>query len=306
MPITDVYMYANLKNTLRHFVVGRPARWCSASSRSATPSSTPTRSRDAAARWPGSARRLLADAYAAHADDPLALSRRRWTRRSREEIVPWYENMRDQDRGARDALEMQREGTDPCAFERADGSTAATLRGSEAAQLLSERARAVRPDFQITDENALPVAEICRRLDGIPLAIELAASRLRLFSPGQIASRLNDRFRLLTGGSRTAVPRQQTLQALIDWSYELLSEEEKKLFRRLSVFVGGWTFEAAEAIGQGLDVLELLDQLVNKSLVGSEQEGQGFRFSYLETIRQYACERLYAAGSFIYRPSGYQ
>jgi predicted ATPase/class 3 adenylate cyclase len=174
--------------------------------------------------------------------------------------------------------------------------TAATLRGSEAAQLLSERGRAVRPDFQITDQNAAAVAEICQRLDGIPLAIELAASRLRLFSPGQIAARLNDRFRLLTGGVRTAVPRQQTLQALIDWSYDLLSEEEKELFRRLSVFVGGWTFEAAEAVGRGLDVLELLDQLVNKSLVGSEEASSGFRFRYLETIRQYARERLFAAG----------
>jgi predicted ATPase/class 3 adenylate cyclase len=177
-----------------------------------------------------------------------------------------------------------------------DQATAGSLRDSEAAQLLSDRACAVRPDFQITDENAVAVAEICRRLDGIPLAIELAASRLRLFSPQQIAARLNDRFRLLTGGSRTAVPRQQTLQALIDWSYDLLSEPEKELFRRLSVFVGGWTFEAAEAVGQELDVLELLDQLVNRSLVGSEQEDHGSRFNYLETIRQYARERLYAAG----------
>ncbi|UCG23721.1 MAG: adenylate/guanylate cyclase domain-containing protein [Chloroflexota bacterium] len=176
-----------------------------------------------------------------------------------------------------------------------DEATAATLRDSEAARLLSERAIAVLPDFQITDQNAAAVAEICRRLDGIPLAIELAASRLRLFSPQQIASRLNDRFRLLTGGSRTAVPRQQTLQALIDWSYELLSQEEKALFRQLSVFVGGWTFGAAEAIGEGLDVLELLDQLVNKSLVQSEREGDRSRFHYLETIRQYARGRLYAA-----------
>ena len=176
-----------------------------------------------------------------------------------------------------------------------DEATAASLRDSEAVRLLSERANAVQPGFQIKDENAAAVVEICQRLDGIPLAIELAASRLRLFSPQQIASRLNDRFRLLTGGSRTAVPRQQTLQALIDWSYELLSEEEKALFRRLSVFVDGWTFEAAEAIGEGLDVLELIDQLVNKSLVQSEREGHGPRFRYLETIRQYARARLYAA-----------
>jgi predicted ATPase len=177
-----------------------------------------------------------------------------------------------------------------------DNATAATLRRSEAVQLLFERGRAVRPDFQVTDENAFAVAEICRRLDGIPLAIELAASRLRLFSPQQLAARLNDRFRLLTGGSRTALPRQQTLQALIDWSYELLSAEEQALFRRLSVFVDGWTFEAAEAIADGLDVLDLLDQLVSKSLVKTEQVAAGTRFGYLETIRQYARERLFAAG----------
>jgi predicted ATPase len=176
------------------------------------------------------------------------------------------------------------------------GETAATLEQSEAAQLFSERAQAVSHSFRITDENAFAIAEICRRLDGIPLAIELAASRLRLFSPQQLASRLNDRFRLLTGGSRTALPRQQTLQALIDWSYELLSVEEQALFRRLSVFVGGWTFEAAEAVSSGLDILELLDQLVNKSLVQPERTATGMRFSYLETIRQYASERLFAAG----------
>jgi predicted ATPase len=174
--------------------------------------------------------------------------------------------------------------------------TAATLKHFEAVQLFSERAHAVSQEFQITDENAVAVADICRRLDGIPLAIELATSRLRLFSPQQLASRLTDRFRLLTGGSRTAMPRQQTLQALIDWSYELLSPEEQALFRRLSVFVGGWTFEAAEVVGNGLDVLELLDQLVNKSLVQTEQTAAGTRFRYLETIRQYARERLFATG----------
>jgi class 3 adenylate cyclase len=122
------------------------------------------------------------------------------------------------------------------------------------------------------------------------------AARLRLFSPQQVAERLSDRFRLLTGGSRTAVPRQQTLQALIDWSYDLLEPEEKELFRRLSVFAGGWTFEAAEAIGEGLDVLELLDQLVNKSLVQVEEAGDAVRYRFLETIRQYARDRLFAAG----------
>lgn len=174
--------------------------------------------------------------------------------------------------------------------------TAAALRRSEAARLFSERARAVVHDFQITDENASAVAEICQRLDGIPLAIELAAGRMRLFSPQQLASRLNDRFRLLTGGNRTALPRQQTLQALIDWSYELLSSEEQALFRRLAVFVGGWTYEAAEAVSDRLDVLELLDQLVSKSLIQTEQGIAGIRFRYLETIRQYASERLVASG----------
>ena len=169
-----------------------------------------------------------------------------------------------------------------------------TLQCSEAVQFLLERGQAVRPDFQITAENAADVGEICRRLDGIPLAIELAASRLRLFSPQQLAARLNDRFRLLTGGSRTVLPRQQTLQALIDWSYDLLSDEEQELFRQLSVFAGGWTFEAAEAVGEGLDVLELLDQLLNKSLVQADRTASGTRFSYLETIRQYARDRLFA------------
>jgi predicted ATPase len=102
--------------------------------------------------------------------------------------------------------------------------------------------------FFLTKDNASFVAQICFRLDGIPLAIELAASRVKVLSPEQIAARLDDRFRLLTGGSRTALPRQQTLRAMIDWSYSLLSEEEKALFRRLAVFVGGWTLEAAESV----------------------------------------------------------
>ena len=177
-----------------------------------------------------------------------------------------------------------------------DDVFAESLRASEAVQLLAERGRAVRGDFQVTDENAAAVAEICRRLDGIPLAIELAASRLRLFSPQQLASRLTDRFRLLTGGSRTALPRQQTLQALIDWSYELLTNEEQALFRRLSVFAGGWTFEAAEAVGESFDVLELLDQLLNKSLVQADQTVSGIRYGYLQTIRQYARDRLFSGG----------
>ena len=114
-------------------------------------------------------------------------------------------------------------------------------------QLFVERATAAHPGFALTADNAPVVAQICRRLDGIPLALELAAARVKALSVDQIAARLDDRFRLLTGGSRTALPRQQTLRALIDWSYNLLSEPERALLRQLSVFVGGWTFEAAEA-----------------------------------------------------------
>ena len=122
------------------------------------------------------------------------------------------------------------------------------VRESEAVQLFAARAAAAQPGFTLDESNAAAVAQVVRRLDGIPLAIELAAARLKVFSVAQIAARLDDRFRLLTGGSRTALPRQQTLRALIDWSYDLLDEEERALFRRLSVFQGGWTLEAAESI----------------------------------------------------------
>src|SRR5512144_1377389 len=118
----------------------------------------------------------------------------------------------------------------------------------DAIQLFLARVAVVKPDFALTRDNAPSVAQICSRLDGIPLAIELAAARMRVLSAEQISTRLDDRFRLLTGGSRTALPRQQTLRAMIDWSYSLLSESEKTLFRRLAVFVGGWTLQAAEAV----------------------------------------------------------
>jgi predicted ATPase/class 3 adenylate cyclase len=166
----------------------------------------------------------------------------------------------------------------------------------ESVQLFVERACAANPKFQLTDENASSVAQICSRLDGIPLAIELAASRITVFSPEQIANRLDDRFKLLTGGSRTALPRQQTLRALIDWSYDLLGEPERALLRRLSVFSGGWTFEAAETICNNVDVLEHLPQLVNKSLVTVKDEGDEPRYYLLETIRQYARDKLLEAG----------
>jgi predicted ATPase len=126
-----------------------------------------------------------------------------------------------------------------------------SLAASEAVRLFAERAGAVRPEFELTDANAAAVARICRRLDGVPLALELAAARLRALSPDQIANRLDDRFRLLTGSNRTAVPRHQTLTAAVTWSYDLLGEAERVLFRCLSVFAGGWTLEAAEAVCGG-------------------------------------------------------
>jgi non-specific serine/threonine protein kinase len=171
-----------------------------------------------------------------------------------------------------------------------------TLAGFESIQLFVDRARAANPKFDLTEKNASAVAQICRRLDGIPLALELAAARVTVFSAEQIATRLDDRFKLLTGGSRTALPRQQTLRALIDWSYDLLSEDERALLRRLSVFVGGWVFEAAESICPDLDVLDLLTQLVNKSLVTMDDEGDEPRYRLLETVRQYARDKLMEAG----------
>lgn len=172
------------------------------------------------------------------------------------------------------------------------------LEESESVQLFFERAAQTLPTFKMTNANSLAITQICHRLDGIPLAIELAAARVKVLSLEQIAARLDDRFRLLTGGSRTALPRQQTLRALIDWSYQLLSEPESLLFRRLAVFVGGWTLEAAEVVcGFGeiaaVDILELLTHLVDKSLIIVETIGKESRYRRLETIRQYAREKLF-------------
>ena len=179
---------------------------------------------------------------------------------------------------------------------------AEALKQYEAIQLFVDRAGAIQPDFALTDANAFAVAQICHRLDGIPLAIELAVARVKMMPVEQVIRRLDNRFRLLTGGSRTALPRHQTLRALIDWSYDLLSDTERVLFQRLSIFAGGWTLEAAERICQGDairrdDILDLLTQLVNKSLVipESETDAEG-RYRFLETIRQYARERLMEAG----------
>ena len=170
-----------------------------------------------------------------------------------------------------------------------------SLQQAEATQLFVERATKAEPRFQMTEHNASAIAQICSRLDGIPLAIELAAARVKLFTPEQIAQRLDDRFKLLTGGSRTALPRQQTLRALIDWSYQLLNETEQGALRRLAVFSGGWSFEAAEAVIGEAEAMEGLAGLVNKSLVNvEEQEGES-RYGFLETIRQYALEKLLEA-----------
>ncbi len=169
----------------------------------------------------------------------------------------------------------------------------------ESVRLFIDRAEAAQPTFRLTAQNASAVADICRRLDGIPLAIELAAARVRALSVEKIAARLSDRFRLLTGGDKTALPRQQTLRALIDWSYDLLTPSERTLLRRLAVFAGGWTLEAAEGVGAGgeideSEVLDLLANLVEKSLAVLAAEGERYRL--LETVRQYAQERLFESG----------
>ncbi len=171
----------------------------------------------------------------------------------------------------------------------------------EAIELFVDRARLVRPDFIVTDGNAATVTEICRRLDGIPLAIELAAARVRALSVTEIVDSLHDRFRLLTGGGRTAVRRQQTLRASVDWSHALLTEPEHVLFRRLAVFMGGFDLEAAQAVTASGDVerYQVLDQLtllIDKSLVVAEDRRGRTRYRLLETVRQYALEKLGESG----------
>jgi predicted ATPase/DNA-binding SARP family transcriptional activator len=214
--------------------------------------------------------------------------------------------------------------------ERLNARTPERLLQYEAIRLFAERAEAGFAGFAITPENAAVVAQICTRLDGIPLAIELAAARVKALPVEQIAARLDDMFRFLTGGSRTALPRHQTLRALIDWSYDLLSEGERTLLRRLSVFAGGWTLEAAEAVCKAVDsgqwivdssglgndtdrnapsavglttnlypptteFLDLLTGLVDKSLVVHDEQGREGRYRLLETVRQYARDRLQQA-----------
>ncbi|MFJ5707011.1 BTAD domain-containing putative transcriptional regulator [Streptomyces sp. NPDC093105] len=167
-----------------------------------------------------------------------------------------------------------------------------------ALRLLGERGAAVRPGFAV-GEDPVAAREVVRRLDGLPLAIELAAARLRVLSVGQIAARLDDRFRLLTSGARTVLPRQQTLRAVVDWSWELLEGPERAVLRRLAVFTGGCDLEAAEAVcagAEGAEVLDVLGALVDKSLVVAAPGESGMRFRLLETVAEYAGERLEEAG----------
>jgi predicted ATPase/class 3 adenylate cyclase len=204
---------------------------------------------------------------------------------------------------SREPLHVAGESTYPVpALSVPDMHTTNTLEAlthCEAARLFIDRALAAKPAFRVTDQNAGAVAALCHRLDGIPLALELAAARVRTLSVEKIAERLTDRFRLLTGGDHTAMPRQQTLRACTDWSYDLLAESERALLRQLAVFAGGWTIEAAEAVGAGADidtlgVLDLLTRLVEKSLVALDAKGE--RYGLLETVREYARERLLESG----------
>ena len=158
----------------------------------------------------------------------------------------------------------------------------------------------MRPDFQITDAEAENVADLCRRLDGIPLAIELAAARLRVLGVKEIRAKLDDRFRLLTGGSRTALPRQQTLRATIQWSYDQLVPEERRFLRGLAAFTGGWTLETATAVvdenGDEFETLDQLTRLVEKSLAVVDRREDASRYRFLETVRQFALEEMNTAG----------
>ena len=174
---------------------------------------------------------------------------------------------------------------------------AAALAGSDAVRLFEQRAQLVRPSFRVSDDSAAAVLQICRRLDGLPLAIELAAARMRILSAAQLAERLDDIFSVLTGGARSAPRRHQTLRATLDWSYDLLTAAERTTFRRLAIFSGGFTLGAAERVAAGgdipaPDILDLLTRLADKSLLRVEQEGRGARYHLLTVIRDYARERL--------------
>jgi non-specific serine/threonine protein kinase len=189
----------------------------------------------------------------------------------------------------------------PLSLPDGDEGSSERMASSEAVQLFVERARSALPSFALTDANAAAVAHVCRRLDGIPLAIELAAARVRVLSPEQIAARLDDAFRLLTAGARTALPRHRTLRGAIDWSHDLLTPPEQCLLARLAVFAGGFTLEHAERVcaGDGIgedEVLELVAALVDKSLVEVATPDGEARYRLLETVRQYARDRLRERG----------
>ena len=173
-----------------------------------------------------------------------------------------------------------------------------SLSPAGAMALFTERAQGIQPDFTVTESAAPALAQLCQRIDNIPLAIELAAARTSALSVEEIAERLDDRFRLLSGGARTAVPRQQTLRAMVDWTYDALSDAERRVFDRLAVFGSSFDLEAAEQVVGDNDVLDVLTGLVNKSLVVAERSGGGGRTRYrlLETMRHYARERLAESG----------
>jgi non-specific serine/threonine protein kinase len=180
-------------------------------------------------------------------------------------------------------------------------STPETVSRYEGVRLFAERAKLVRPNFDVTTENASAIASICARLDGMPLAIELAAPRMRSMSAVELSEHLDQRFVLLTDGSRTALPRHRTLRSTIDWSYDLLTDVEQAMLRRVAVFAGGWTLASAEQVcaGDGIDasdVFEQLTSLVDKSLVVTDEQAGATRYRMLETVRQYALDRLRDSG----------
>jgi non-specific serine/threonine protein kinase len=185
--------------------------------------------------------------------------------------------------------------------EASETLTPETALRYEGVRLFVERARLARPDFALTAQNASCIASICARLDGIPLAIELAAPLLRSMSVDELSERLDQRFALLTGGSRAALPRHRTLRSTIDWSYDLLTEREQAMLRRVSVFAGGWTLASAEQVcaGDGIDASDVCEQLtllVDKSLVVTDEQAGTTRYQMLETVRQYALDRLRDSG----------
>jgi predicted ATPase/DNA-binding SARP family transcriptional activator len=181
--------------------------------------------------------------------------------------------------------------------EAGHAPTVSALAASDAVKLFEQRAQLVRPSFRVTDDNAAQIASVCQRLDGLPLAIELAAARMRIMSSAQLAERLDDIFAVLVGGARSAPPRHQALRATLDWSHDLLDQYERATFRRLAVFPGGFTLQAAERVAAGGDIhaaamLELLTRLADKSLVRVEHARDDTRYSLLATIRDYARARL--------------